>query len=226
MLPQFDRTHLQQCLTRAQFWVLGILLNLLESSRLVLLERLASAFGYPITTPRGAPEITEVFEFASTNNQSDLVLLHHLLVNYLLPSGSDSINCDRTHLAAVISIYSNPKSFVNFLLPPRCLGEGWGGVKNLRLLQELLYSGSQKSEVCPMPYALCPMPYALCPWVPHMRDRKAILLVCLLCPSRAISLFWSLLPKPWSSNVTEFMDAIAEILPLLKDYKVVVIGYR
>jgi len=36
------------------------------------------------------------------------------------------------------------------------------------------YSGSQKSEVCPMPYALCPMPYALCPWVPHMRARKAI----------------------------------------------------
>ena len=27
----------------------------------------------------------------------------------------------------------------------------------------LTYSGSQKSEVCPMPYALCPMPYALCP---------------------------------------------------------------
>ena len=26
-----------------------------------------------------------------------------------------------------------------------------------------LYSGSQKSEICPMPYALCPMPYALCP---------------------------------------------------------------
>jgi hypothetical protein len=35
--------------------------------------------------------------------------------------------------------YSNPKSFVNFLLPPRTRGEGWGGVKNLRLLQELLY---------------------------------------------------------------------------------------
>jgi len=29
---------------------------------------------------------------------------------------------------------SNPKSFVNFLLPPRGFGEGWGGVKNLRLL--------------------------------------------------------------------------------------------
>ncbi len=35
--------------------------------------------------------------------------------------------------------YSNPKSFVNFLLPNRGFGEGWGGVKNLRLLQGLLY---------------------------------------------------------------------------------------
>jgi hypothetical protein len=30
-------------------------------------------------------------------------------------------------------------SFVNLLLPPLGFGEGWGGVKNLRLLQELLY---------------------------------------------------------------------------------------
>jgi len=29
-------------------------------------------------------------------------------------------------------------SFVNFLLPNREFGEGWGGVKNLRLLQGLL----------------------------------------------------------------------------------------
>ncbi|WP_445250197.1 pentapeptide repeat-containing protein [Microcoleus sp. OTE_8_concoct_300] len=34
------------------------------------------------------------------------------------------------------------------------------------------YSGSQKSEVCPMPYALCPMPYALCPVLIFLR--KAI----------------------------------------------------
>ncbi|WP_333439692.1 DUF433 domain-containing protein [Microcoleus sp. herbarium2] len=27
--------------------------------------------------------------------------------------------------------YSNRKSLVNFLLPPRGFGEGWGGVKNL-----------------------------------------------------------------------------------------------
>ena len=106
MRPLFYQRHLQQHLTRAQFLVLGILLNLLQSSRQVKLERLASAFPYLITTPLSAWEITEVLKFASTNNQSDLVSLHHLLVNYLLPSGSDFINCDRSHLAGVISIYS------------------------------------------------------------------------------------------------------------------------
>jgi hypothetical protein len=44
-------------------------------------------------------------------------------------------------------------------------------------------------------------------------------LVCLVCHSRAIPLFWSLLPKLVRSNVTEQRDAIAEILPLLKDYQ-------
>ena len=107
MLPVFYQTHLQQHLTRTQFLlVLGILVNLLQSSRQVKLERLASAFPYPITTPLSASEITQVLEFGSTNNHSDLVSLHHLLVNYLLPSGSDFINCDRSHLAGVISIYS------------------------------------------------------------------------------------------------------------------------
>jgi hypothetical protein len=106
MLPLFYQTHLQQHLTRAQFLVLGILLNPLQSERQVKLGSLASAFPYPITTPKSAPEIAEVLEFASTNNQSDLVSLHHLLVNYLLPSGSDLINCDQSHLAGVISIYS------------------------------------------------------------------------------------------------------------------------
>jgi hypothetical protein len=41
-------------------------------------------------------------------------------------------------LIDILYQYSNPKSFVNLLLPNRGFGEGWGGVKNLRLLQELL----------------------------------------------------------------------------------------
>ena len=44
------------------------------------------------------------------------------------------------------SRYSNPKSFVNFLLPPREFGEGWGGVKNLRLLQGLRYLNFEKKN--------------------------------------------------------------------------------
>ena len=105
MRPQFYQMHLQQHLTSAQFLVLCILLNLLQFARQVKLDSLASAFPYPITTSKSASEIAEVLEFASTNNQSDLVSLHHLLVNYLLLSRSDFINCDRTHLAGVISIY-------------------------------------------------------------------------------------------------------------------------
>ena len=43
---------------------------------------------------------------------------------------------------------------------------------------QITYSGSQESEICPMSYALCPMPYALCP-MPYARRnmllRKAII---------------------------------------------------
>ncbi|WP_445172290.1 hypothetical protein [Microcoleus sp.] len=30
-------------------------------------------------------------------------------------------------------------------------------------IHQLIYSGSQESEVCPMPNALCPMPNTQCP---------------------------------------------------------------
>ena len=46
--------------------------------------------------------------------------------------------------------------------------------KQRYIYQETKYSGSQKSEVCPMPYALCPMPYALCPVVPHLSEKGYI----------------------------------------------------
>jgi uncharacterized membrane protein len=51
-----------------------------------------------------------------------------------------------------------------------------------------------------------------------------LLMVSLVWEQRAIPLFWTLLPKLGSSNVTEQMDAIAQVLPLLKDYQVVVLG--
>jgi len=49
MLPLFYQAHLPQHLTRTQFLVLSILLNLLQSERQVKLEQLAPVFPYPIT---------------------------------------------------------------------------------------------------------------------------------------------------------------------------------
>ena len=40
---------------------------------------------------------------------------------------------------------------MNFLLPPQGIGEGWGGVKNLRLRQGLLSETSDKSNITIMP---------------------------------------------------------------------------
>ena len=51
-----------------------------------------------------------------------------------------------------------------------------------------------------------------------------ILTIALVWEKRAIPLFWDLLPKLGSSNVTEQICAISAILPLLKDYQVVVLG--
>ena len=80
------------------------------------------------STVTQAASVPLVIEVVSTNWQDDYA---HKLVDYEIlgiPEYS-------------IIEYSNPKSFVNFLLPPRGFGEGWGGVKNLLLLQGLLYLG-------------------------------------------------------------------------------------
>ncbi|MGB7707933.1 MAG: hypothetical protein WBL95_00040 [Microcoleus sp.] len=50
-------------------------------------------------------------------------------------------------------------------------------------IRHLQYSGSRKSELCPMPYALCPMPYALCPTVPHLSE-KGYICVTAYCQLR------------------------------------------
>ena len=60
-----------------------------------------------------------------------LVFNKHLLCIFIDNLDLDGI-CILNHPIAILA------SFVNFLLPPRCLGEGWGGVKKIRLLQGLL----------------------------------------------------------------------------------------
>jgi hypothetical protein len=78
MLPQFYQTHLQQQLTRAQFLVLGLLLNVLQSSKQVKLERLARMFPYPITIESRRRKLQRFLELP----QLTLNLLWYPLITY------------------------------------------------------------------------------------------------------------------------------------------------
>jgi len=96
MLPTFYQTHLQKQLTQAQFILLTILLNLIQSEKQVRLERLVRVFPYPITTESLAKQITNISRFTSINDRTNLVSINHLLVNNLLLCGTNPINCDRS----------------------------------------------------------------------------------------------------------------------------------
>jgi hypothetical protein len=97
MLPLFYQTHLQQHLTRTQLLVLSILLNLLQSERQVKLEQLALWFPYPITALCRRRKLQRFLDLPQLTGTPDLVSPDNLLVNHLLPSGSDFINCHRSH---------------------------------------------------------------------------------------------------------------------------------
>jgi hypothetical protein len=79
MLPTFYQTHLQKQLTQAQFILLTILLNLIQSEKQVRLERLVRVFPYPITTESLAKQITKISRFTSINDRTNLVSINHLL---------------------------------------------------------------------------------------------------------------------------------------------------
>ena len=96
MLPLFYQTHLQQHLTRTQFLLLSILLNLLQLERQVKLEQLAQVFPYPITALCRRWKLQSFLNLPQLTGTPDLVSPNNLLVNHLLPSGSEFINCHRS----------------------------------------------------------------------------------------------------------------------------------
>jgi hypothetical protein len=53
-----------------------------------------------------------------------------------------------------------------------------------------------------------------------------LLMVSLLWQKRAIPFYWNLLPKLGNSNFTEQTAALQQVFPLLKEYKVIVLGDR
>jgi hypothetical protein len=50
------------------------------------------------------------------------------------------------------------------------------------------------------------------------------MMVSLIWDKRAIPVYWELLPKLGSSNWSEQKAAIEQVLPLFKNYKVVILG--
>jgi hypothetical protein len=93
MLPRFYQTHFQRELTRSQFLVLEIVLNILTSEKQVRLERLARVFPYPITA-KSSPQVTKIFRFTPAYLNLSVVSANYLLVDKLLPTRTEIIARD------------------------------------------------------------------------------------------------------------------------------------
>jgi hypothetical protein len=156
MLPSFYQTHLQKQLSRSQFILLTILLNLLQSEKQVRLERLARVFPYPITTESRRRKLQRFLDLP----QLSLPVIWFPLISYWLTTYCSagqtlSIAIDRSQ---------------------------WGCIN--------------------------------------------LFTVALIWQRRALPLYWCLLPKLGNSNWGEQTLALQQILPLFKEYKVIVLGDR
>ena len=157
MLPKFYQTHLQKQLTPAQFILLTILLNLIQSQKQVRLERKSASVSLPNYHRKSSSQITKISRFTSINDQTNLVPINHLLVNNLLLCWTNFRSGDRSYVNGGVSIYSRS---------------------------------------------------------PFIRQK------------RAISLYWCLLSKLGNTNLSEQILALQQVLPLLKKYKIIVLGAR
>jgi hypothetical protein len=154
MLPEFYQKTLQKYLTTAQLLVLGMLLNVLQSSRQAKLLRLAGVFPSFILAESRRRKLQRFLSLPQlTVSQIWYPLITNWLTNYCRGGETLSIVIDRSQ---------------------------WGTIN--------------------------------------------LLMVSLVWERRAIPLYWSLLPKLGSSNFCEQRDALAEVLPILKNYKIVVLG--
>jgi len=93
---------LQLAVTRAQFLVLGILLELLQSQRQVKLERLASVFPYPITTPRRRRKLQRFLSLPQlTIDRIWYPIITYWLTTYCQVGQTLSIVIDRTQWGCI-----------------------------------------------------------------------------------------------------------------------------
>jgi hypothetical protein len=102
MLPTFYQTHLQKQLTQAQFILLTILLNLIQSEKQVRLERLVRVFPYPITTESRRRKLQRFLDLP----QLTIALIWFPLITYWLTTYCSvgqtlSIAIDRTQWGCI-----------------------------------------------------------------------------------------------------------------------------
>jgi hypothetical protein len=156
MLPTFYQTHLQKQLTHAQFILLKILLDLIQSEKQVRLERLARVFPYPIMVESRRRKLQRFLDLPQlTLTLIWFPLIAYWLTTYCSAGQTISIAIDRSQ---------------------------WGCINLFTL--------------------------------------------ALIWHKRAIPLYWCLLPKLGNSNLQEQTFALQQVLPLLKEYKVIVLGDR
>ena len=89
--------HLQKQLTQAQFVMMTMLLNLIQSEQQVRLERLARVFPYPIETESRRRKLQRFLDLPQlTIAQIWFPLITHWLTLYCRPGQTVSIAIDRS----------------------------------------------------------------------------------------------------------------------------------
>jgi hypothetical protein len=156
MLPPSYQTHLQSQLNRAEYLLLILLVNLLQSIKQVKLETLATALPLPITFNSRRKKIQRFLSLPQlTVEKIWFPIVQTWLKTEFEPAHVLYIAIDRTN---------------------------WGCIN--------------------------------------------LLMISLIWDKRSYPLYWELLPKQGNSNFEKQTAAISKVLPVLKDYKVVLLGDR
>lgn len=101
-LPQFYQTHFQSQLTRAQFLILEILINLLQSQKQVRLELLARFFPCPITVDSRRRKLQRFLSVPQLNIQTIwFPIITYWLATYYTPTQVLYITIDRTQWGCI-----------------------------------------------------------------------------------------------------------------------------
>jgi len=156
MLPPSYQTHLQSQLSRSEYLLLTLLVNLLQSTKQVKLETLATALPFPI-----------IFDSRRKKIQRFLSLIQLTIENIWFPIVHSWLKTDfEPHQVLYLAIDRT----------------NWGGIN--------------------------------------------LLMISLIWDKRAFPIYWELLPNQGNSNFEKQTVAVGRVLPLFKEYKVVVLGDR